>query len=127
MGVTFSFLVAIYYVWWIWFNLPPNDGAYGSPFFLVLLNPFVLTVLIPAALFAGLIMAPVAHFFIKGRDFRRSIIIICGSTLGWITCVLPSSEFAMWVGLAPTMLIALLICRFSPFTKSTQGYPPGSA
>ena len=112
-----SFVAAVLFVAVLWFSLPATDASRKGPFLEPLVNPFVLTVLCPVAMIIGLAVGPIVHFGISHRHFRRSLTIIVGSILGWITVLTPVSVKAMFIGLAPVLIAALVFCRVSSFTK----------
>ena len=117
LGIVCSFSSAVLFVWSLWHSLPPTDGAYGSPFLMMLLDPFVLTVMVPTAFVAGLLMGPIVHFTIAGRHFRRSMFILVGSLSIWIATVTPISAWKMLFGLLPVLACSLAACRFLQFTQ----------
>ncbi|NWJ42610.1 MAG: hypothetical protein HXX12_16735 [Geothrix sp.] len=123
-AVGFSFVAAVFFVVMVWFSLPATDAARKGPFLEPLTNPFVLTVLCPVAMVIGLVVGPIVHFGISGRHFRRSLSTVIGSVLVWIALITPLSVGVMFIGLAPVLVVAIIFCRVSSFTRLSSTATP---
>lgn len=81
LSVFGAWLAAIVFVIALTAWLPPTDGAYGSnPFG----DPFVIMIMTPVAIAAGIVTWPVAYFALRDCELSRSIAVVYTITLSWI-------------------------------------------
>lgn len=95
------------------FSLPPSDWAYHIPFSHLFSDPFVFNGAVYGGVLFGLVSFPFTYFSIRNLRLAAPALFIFGAVLCEILLFTP---FAGWLGLigsVPTLVIALLICRYS--------------
>jgi hypothetical protein len=80
LGLSFAMAFAYAVVLVIVLNvtLPPTDGAYGS---ILILDPFVFTVMVPVGAIAGGLIYPFVLLVLRTRSWKKGISIISAMVL----------------------------------------------
>lgn len=101
------------------FTLPPTDLAYGRglSFFT---DPFVLGGTVFWAILAGLFAFPFALYCLRDRSLFPCYLFVSAVVLTEICIVTPLSDPLGFLGSFPTVLGALLFCKFSNYRLFRQ-------
>jgi hypothetical protein len=108
-----ALICAFVFVVMLQFSLPPSDWAYHTPVSRLFSDPFVFFGAIYGGIFFGIISFPFSYLAVRDLRLMAPALFIFGTVLCEILMITP---FAGWLGLfgsVPTLVIALLICRFS--------------
>jgi hypothetical protein len=111
--ITAAFVCASAFLVTLGFNLPPADAAYGRPPFAVLTDPFFMSAAMLVSIVVGLVSFPFVYFTVRDLPLRTTAPFLCGIVLLEIVTVTPFSPRLGLGGSAPSLVLALLIARFS--------------
>ena len=84
-----AYVCATVFVLTLRFTLPPSDLAHNTSPLLIVLDPFVLTVMIPIALIFGLASFPFAYYAIRDLRLRSATAFVSAVVLAEIVIVTP--------------------------------------
>ncbi len=118
-AVATAFGVALLFVFLLWVQAPPADEASRVNFFGVLLDPFMLTVMIPASLIVGLIAGGITHVAVIGRHYASAILTVVGAVLVWTIVATLLSPGVSLAGILPVFAFALVLVRMVPWTRAS--------
>ena len=94
-------------------SLPPTDGAYGQSVLQTLMDPFVLTFFIPAALIATGATMAIVYFGLRDMNPRITVPIVVGAVLLELLIVAPFSFAVGWFGAYAALFASIAFCRYS--------------
>ena len=92
-------------------SLPESDGAASVPFLLVLLDPFVLSILVPISLIGALLGFPIAAWATRATDPRKSMPIIVIPTLIAAFAFAPSMHLLASIPVFVVSVISMFAVR----------------
>ena len=101
------------------FSLPPTDLAYGRGLS-IFTDPFVLGGTVFWAILAGLFAFPFALRCLRDRNLFTCYLFVSAAVLAEICLVTPFSGPLGFLGSFPTVVGALLFCKFSNYKLFRQ-------
>lgn len=110
----FGFSIAgLFYIVFLYKNLPPTDEAYGLPLSTILSSPTVLMVYQYTVVVFAIIVAPIAYWCTKNKNTTNSFLLtFTAVSVFVILSMFVFPEAAVW-GSLMVALVCFLACRFS--------------
>jgi len=115
-----AYICATVFVLTLRFTLPASDLAHKTSPLLIVLDPFVLTVMIPVALIFGVVTFPFAYYAIRDLRLRSATAFVAAVVLAEIIIVTPLRPKLGLAGTVPALAVALAVCRFSGWNVFTK-------
>ena len=116
-GVLTAYGTALLFLFLIWLRESAAEEASRMGFAGSVLDPFVLTVLVPVGLAVGLAAGGLTHFAVSGRRYGNAVFTVVSSVLAWTTVATLASPGVALAGLPVIFGLALLAVRFVPWAR----------
>jgi hypothetical protein len=121
LSVMGGFLTAVTYIYSTAVSVSPGDLAYRQPQAEIFADPFVLAIVVPAGIVAGLLVSPVTYFCLRDRRLSVAVPAVFVSTLATVALATP------WLGLLgivagfAAVIGSCLVCAHLPVTARGVG------
>ena len=121
VSMTGSILVAATHISMIWLQAQssPHDMARGEPLWMMLLNPFVITVAAPIVFLSALLALPVVYFVLRDTVVWMSVTTLYVSVMAEVVFVGLSDQQLAWYLSYPTLLAAAAFSKLA-FKRGTS-------